>query len=103
MDLASAHPAGVQRQHLVVEARKPRLPFLDERRLKRTVAVPRNLDLDLAVVGPEPLGGLAVARVVTRGIAALTLVVAEVLAHLGFERGLDQPLGDLLHQALLAE
>ena len=48
-DLPGAHPAGVHRDDLVVEARKPALVLGDELRVKARLPVARHLELDPAV------------------------------------------------------
>src|SRR5262249_30427708 len=90
LDLADGHPAGVQRQHFVVESREPALVFANQSRFKCPLAIARDVDRDRTIVG---LHGLA-----TRAVAVIGRVVrlhaagriAQMVSELATQRPLDQ-------------
>ena len=99
LDLTGAHAARVERDHLVVETRQPALVFADQHRIKARLAVARNGDLDLAVVGQHALAAGAVAVVLAfPGCPILGQVVLELGRHQPVQKGLLQ----LAQQAVLA-
>jgi len=102
LDLPHRHAAGVQRQDLVVEASPAGLVLGDDLWLKTTVAVTGHFNRHLAELAFEGLLALAVAGVAGGIGYRLVAGVAKVFGHLGFQRTLDQFLGELLEQAMLA-
>lgn len=75
----------------------------DQLRLERAIAVAGNLDGQFVELALEGLAAAAVARVASGVGDRFVLVVTEVLGHLGIQRLLDQQLGQLLEQAVLAD
>jgi hypothetical protein len=72
------------------------LPFLDDLRLERALAVARNADLDGADVGQHRLGAAAVTRVTAVLAGWVALVIAEVVVDLPILGELQDPLRELL-------
>jgi len=103
LDLAHRHATGIQRENLLVEARPAGLVFGDDLRLEGAVAIAWNFNRQLAKVALQRLFALAVAGVAGRIGDGLMFVVTEVFGHFGFEGFLDQQLGQLLEQAVLAD
>ena len=103
LDLAHRHAARIQRQDLVVEADPAGLVLGDQLRLEAAKAVARDRDRQCAELALERLAAAAVAGVADRIGHRLVAVVAEVLGHLGIKCLLDQPLGQLLEQAVLTD
>lgn len=99
LDLTDAHPAGVEADDLLVQPRQSGLALGDQLRLKAPSPIARRLDLDRSELGLHRLGRLAVAMVpgATRG--RLPRRVAQVLAQLSVQRGLDHAAGELGEQA----
>ncbi len=77
-DLASAHAAGVHRDDLVIEPRKPPLVLSDQLRIEADLAVTRHRELDLAGVGDHRLPSITVTP-------AARLLAGQVMVHLGVE------------------
>ena len=96
-DLAGGQAPGIQGQHHLVHPGQPPLPFPDDDRLERAIAVSRHLDPDRTYrIGDHGLGGGAVARV--RGPAVLGFLVlgaAQVLGHLLVQGRLRHASGEL--------
>src|SRR5881409_1882047 len=91
LDLARGHPAGVQREDLLVEAvERPRVLGHDPR-LERCVAVAWQLDRDRPVDRAQRLRRRPVASVRLRLGWLRPRRVAEMLLQLGAGRPLDQP------------
>jgi len=93
-DLSGAHAAGVHRDDLVVEARKPPLIFGDELRIKARLAIPGHVQIDPARVRRHRLATIAVAAV------ASPVLAAEMMVHLGVQRALGQCLLQPVDQAV---
>jgi hypothetical protein len=90
LDLPHGHAAGVERDHLVVEALKVRLPLGDKLRLETSLAVPRHGELDLAVLTLQRLRAEPVPRVAATPAGRVALLVTQVLRQLGVQRTFDQ-------------
>ena len=103
LDLAHRHAARIQRQDAVVEAVEPALALRNDRRLKAAVAVARNLQVDLAVLGQNRLAGMAVAAVAAATARRIALLVAQVIGQLGAQRSLQKRLLQLLEQPIVAQ
>jgi hypothetical protein len=88
-DLPRAHAAGVHRDDLVVETRKPPLVLGDQLRIKTRLAVAWNLQLDLPSIGDDRLLAIAIAPVTG-------LLAGQVMVHLGIQH----PLGERLLQSV---
>ena len=86
-DLAHAHATRVHRDDLLVKAGKAALVPGDQLRVEAGLAVPRDLQLELARVGRHRLSAVAVA-----GVAGLA--GRQMMVHLGVQR----PLGESLLQ-----
>ena len=101
-DLAGGQAPGIQGQHHLVHPGQPPLPFPDDDRLERAIAVSRHLDPDRTYrIGDHGLGGGAVARV--RGPAVLGFLVlgaAQVLGHLLVQGRLQHAFGELFEQSV---
>ena len=102
LDIAGGHPAGVERQDLVVEAVERAGVLGHDLRLERRVTVPGQLDRDRPVDRPQRLRRLTVAPVRLPLRYLLTGPVAEMLLELGTGRTLDQPLPQLVDQPIRA-
>ncbi|KXB32585.1 hypothetical protein AT959_02580 [Dechloromonas denitrificans] len=100
--LANRHSSGVERQNLVVKAAPAGLVLRNQLRLERAVAITGNLNGQFAELTLQGLPALAVAGVAGRILHRLILAMAEVVGHLRFQRLLDQQLGQLLEQPILA-
>src|SRR5665647_2939614 len=102
LDVAGRHPAGVQREDLLVEAVKRACVLGHDPRLERGVTVAWQLDSDRPVDRTQRLRRRPVApiRLPFRRLAARR--VAEMLPELGAGRTLDQPLAQLVDQPLRA-
>ena len=72
-DLAGGHPLGIHGDDLLIDVRNVFLPLLDDFRLKRGLAVLRNVDSHRTVAGVD----------------SLFLVAVTVVIHLGFHHLLD--------------
>lgn len=102
LDVAQAHPTGVEGKDALVESRDATHTLPNELGVERALAIARDVDGDLAVVGEERFGRVAVASVV----GALRLgswLEAELGGHLALERLLDEAGGELLEQHVLVE
>ena len=101
-DLAGGQAPGIQGQHHLAHPGQPPLPFPDDDRLERAIAVSRHLDPDRTYrIGDHGLGGGAVARV--RGPAVLGFLVlgaAQVLGHLLVQGRLQHAFGELFEQSV---
>ena len=100
LDLAHRHAARVHGDDLVVKAGEAPLVLADELRLEAAGAVARHLDGQRAGVGQHRLGALAVAVVGRAFRLGLARRIAQVLAHLGAQRALDERLLELLEDVL---
>ena len=98
LDLAHAQAAGVHRQDLVVQARQAGLALGHQPRRKARVTVTRRADRDVAEIGRERLRGRPVADVGRAAGRRLARPVAQVLAQLAAQRGLDHPARELRDQ-----
>ncbi|MPN06914.1 hypothetical protein SDC9_154171 [bioreactor metagenome] len=101
--LAHRHATGVPRDDFVVEAGPAGLVLGDELGLEAAVTVARHLDGQLAEIALEGLLALAVAGVASRVGHSLVAFMAQVLSQLSVQSSLDQQLGQLLEQAVLAD
>src|SRR5438093_8037624 len=102
LDLAGRHPAGVQREDLLVEAVERAGVLGHDPRLERGLTVTRQLDRDRPVDRPQRLRARPVApvRLLLRRLGARP--VAEMLLQLGAGRPLDQTTPQLIDQPLRA-
>ncbi len=85
--LTGGHPLGIYGDDLLIDVRNVFLPLLDDFRLKRGLAVLRDVDSHRTVAGVDSLFLVAVTVVV--GVEALEFFISEVLIHLGFHHLLD--------------
>ncbi len=101
-DIAGGHALRIQRDHRLVEPRDPALMLGHHHRRERARPVPRDLDREIADLGPHRLrrGSVpAVRRLLPDPIAR---VVAEVLGQLRFQRGLQDLPGQSRQQPVRA-
>ena len=89
LDVADAHPARVQGDDLLVEAREAALVLAHDLRLERALTVARLLDPDRAVLGVQRFPAATVAGVADAAGRRLPRLVTEVLAQLGVHRAFD--------------
>jgi hypothetical protein len=101
LDLTGGQALRGQRDHHLVDAGQALLSLLDDLRLEGAVPVAGHGYLHRSHVGQHGLGAFAVAGVTAILARRIMLVIAEVIADLTFERGLQQPLGQLLQQPAL--
>jgi hypothetical protein len=96
LDVAGRHPAGVEREDLLVEAVEGAAVFGHDPRLEAALTVARQLDRDRSVRCAQRLRRRPVApvRLPLRRLRARR--IAEMLLQLGAGRPLDQPLAQLL-------
>src|SRR5215470_6042115 len=99
LDLASRHPARIQREDFVVEAFKAGLPFGNDLRLEGGIAVARNLKGQGAEVAFESLLGVTIARIATARAFGVVLFVAEVMSEFSLESAFENSFGELFEQA----
>lgn len=102
-DLTGGQPPRGKRQHDLVDAIQPPLPLAHQLRGETAVAITRHLDLDRADLSQHRLGPGAVARVAAIAAGGLVLVVAQVLAHLRIQSGLEHLLGQPRQRAVRAD
>ena len=81
LHLAHAHTASVQGQHVVIEASKPSLVLGNHLRLKGTLSVPGNLQLQRPGAALHGLGRAAVSSVLAP-LADLLFLAVQVKAQL---------------------
>ncbi len=99
LDLPRGHPAGVERDDLLVQAGQAPLVLLDDLRLERAVAIPRPGDRNRPVIGQERLPRSAVARVARPARRRLAVLVAQMPAQLALQRPLHQPARQIAQKA----
>jgi hypothetical protein len=97
-DVAGGQPAGIQRQHDLIDAGQPPLPLGHDHRLEAAVAVPRHVDGDLTGVGQHRFGALPVTGVAPVPAGRIMLVIAQMLSHLLLQGGLQHRLGQCFQQ-----
>lgn len=102
LNLSYAQAPGVQRDDLVVEARPAGLLLGHHLRLEQRLAVTRNGQRQLAEIALEGFVAVTVTGITASVDDRSTLAMPQVLGHLGFQRTLDQHLGELLEQAVFA-
>jgi len=100
-DVSVRHPPRRQRQDDVLDRPQPPLPLGDDDRLERPGPIPRHVDLDRAGLrqdrlGPGPVAGVHAVP------DAFVLVIAQVGRQLTLQRGLQDQLGQLRQQPVLA-
>jgi len=100
-DLSVGQALGRQRQHHVVNAGQPPLPFAHDLRLESARRIARNPHLDRSDVGEHGLGPAAVTGVPAATAGRIVLVVADVVSDLTVQRRLEDPLRELLQQPTL--
>jgi len=98
-DVAGGQPAGIQRQHNLINAGQPALPLGHDHRLEAAVAIPRHFDRDLTGVGQHRLGAFPVAGVAPVPTGRIMLVIAQMLSYLLLQGGLDHRLGQCFQQS----
>jgi hypothetical protein len=81
-DVAGGQPAGIQRQHDLIDAGQPPLPLGHDHRREAAVTVPRHIDGDLTGVGQHRFGTLPVTGVAPVPAGRIVLVIAQMLRHL---------------------
>jgi hypothetical protein len=89
LNFAHGHPAGVERENLVVEAGEAPLVFRNQPRLKRPVTIARHGERQRPVIGQHRLtaGPVAMIRGGVRFLA--TRRIAQMVGQLAAERALD--------------
>src|SRR4029450_4720100 len=95
LDVAHAHPAGVEPEDPVVQAGQPGLALGHELGIEAAVTVARGAARPRPELGLPRLPGRAVAMVAGPARRRLPRRVAEVLGQLGAQRGLDHATGEL--------
>src|SRR5574340_194211 len=96
LDFAYSHAARIQRQNLVIEPRPAGLMLRDQLRLKRTLAIARNLNRQFPKLALEGLLALAIAGIAGLVLHRLVLAVTQMLGHLRLQGAFDDALGQLL-------
>jgi hypothetical protein len=102
LDLAGGEAFRRQGDDQLVDPGEAFLPLGHNLGFERAVAVARHVDLHRADVGEHGLGAVSVAGVAAVSARDVVAVVAQVIGELTLERGLQQPLGQLLQQPALA-
>src|SRR5215210_7089407 len=95
-DVTGRHPAGIEPEDLLVQARQARLALADQLRRKRALAVAWRLDLHRPQIGLQRLRAGAVAHV--RALRHAAGRVPEVLGQLRPQSGLDHAARQLAQQ-----
>src|SRR5262249_7672654 len=80
------------------DTRQAALTLLDDLRRKRSIAIARHVDLDLADLGQDRLRAAAVARVAAVATFRRVLGVAEVGVHLHLQRRFQHRLRQIAQQ-----
>ncbi len=102
LNLARRHAPRIERQNLFVEAMPTRLALRHQLRLEARSAIPRHLDLDRAEVAPQTLLACPVAAVAAPTAFHAVLLVPQMRCQLRPQRTLDDRLGQLPQQPVLA-
>ena len=97
-DVTHAHPAGVEADDLLVQARQPRLVLADELRLERAGPVPGVLILDLAELGLDRLRGRPVSEIASAARRRLSGRITQMVCQLALQGRLDHPARQLRQQ-----
>ncbi len=87
----------------LVEAVETGLPLLDELRLELAVTVAWDINVELAALAFDRFRGLPVAGVSAVLAGGVVLLVAEEVGHLALQRTLDDRLGELLEETVVAQ
>ena len=103
LDLPSRHPSGIQRDDLVVKSGDAALSVRDQLRLEVTVSIAGNVDGDVTLVAFEGFAAGAIAGIATATAIGSVFLVAQVVSHFSLEDTLNQVLGQLFQQTILAE
>jgi hypothetical protein len=102
LDFPHRHAPGIQRQDLVVKAGPAGLVLGDDLGFKVAVAVTRDVDRQFAELAFEGLLATTVAGVARRVGDGRVALMTQVLGHFSFQCPLNQLLGELLEQPVLA-
>lgn len=94
------HPFGVHRDDFLFQPRDVLLALLDDLGLKIGLPVPRNIQVDLAELGFDGLGGEAVSGVVGGFCFLVVLFIAQMVGQLAVEDRFDHLLADLPHEGI---
>ncbi len=89
LDLTGRQALGIQRQHVGVEAVEPPDMLRNGDRFERRVAVPRDLELDVADLRRDRLGRVAVPRVAAPTTGRVVTLIAKMLGQLDLHAGLE--------------
>src|SRR5882762_11251866 len=103
LDVANAHAARVQRQHLVVEALEPALVLAHQLRLERPRPISRDPNLDRPSLRLHPLVGVAVAAVALATALDGVSLEAQVLSQLSVQHSLHERGFEPMKQPLRTE
>src|SRR5512132_801711 len=115
LDLPHRHATRVERENPIVPRDRPEagprtgytvepgLALRHQLRLEAPLAVPRNLDLEGAVVRLQRLLGVAVADVPHSAAGRIALLISQVHRQLGTERSFNQRLLQTLQQPVVAQ
>ena len=87
-DIPSTHALGIQRQNLVIELGQAGLALAYQLRFKGARAIPRRIDLNLAMITLQRLAAVAVTAIAAATPLGIMLVVTQVLVYLGTQGGL---------------
>ena len=98
-DIPRGQATRVEREDLVVKPLKTPLALAHDLRREAPVAIARRVDIDLALLGDQPLGAGAVAGVARAAGRLGVRLIAEVVGQLDLHRALHQPLGEIGQQA----
>ena len=99
--LTGGQPLRGQRDHQVVHPTETTLPLRHDRRGERPIPIPGHLHRHRPHIRDQRLGPPAVTRVAVT--ATLVPAPAQVSVHLTLQRGLQEPLGQLLQQPTLTQ
>ena len=102
-DLADAHAARIHRDDLVVEAVKAPLPFANNPRIERGIAVSWHRDFQFPILALQPLAAVAVATVASAVARRVVTIVTRMPGQCGVKRLLQQTPLELPEQSLLTE
>jgi len=100
LDVPGRHPLGVHRDDFLLQTGDVFLTFLDDLGLKIGFSVSGDIQVDLAELGLDGLGGIAVSGVVNGFCFLVVFFEAQMVGQLSLEQRFDDLLADLPHEGV---
>jgi len=91
LNAADRHPPGIQADDHVRQAAHPPLALRHQPGLEAGVPVPRDRQINIADLGPQPLRGIAIAGVARPVTGPVILLIAQMISPLRLQTGLQNP------------